>query len=209
MCCTMIERIETAGPGSKARRLVFDDGSEPRLTSAAVLRERGLKEGDTIWLEDLENALSPIEYRLAKERALRLLGYREHSAAELRGKLRDSGYPQAVAAAVTDRFVEVELVDDARFAGLWTRSRIAAGYGPRRIRRELSQRGIDADLIDRELSESFDPREELGRARAALGSHAATDRAGRERLVRRLVSKGFSLSIALRAVEGCEDVVEE
>lgn len=197
----MIERIENAGPGAKARRLVFDDDLEPRCTSAVAVRELGLQAGASVSRSAIEEALGEIEYTLAKERALRLLGYREHSSAELRRKLCDTGYPPCVSAAVTARFVEVELVDDRRFAAAWTRSRISAGYGTRRIKRELVQRGMDPDLIEDTLSELIDPDEELGRARAALGGRTATDRAGRDRLVRRLVTRGFSLSVAIGALD--------
>lgn len=203
--CAMIERIESAGPGAKARRLVFDDGLEPRCTSAVAVKELGLAAGAGVSRLEVEEALGEVEYTLAKERALRLLGYREHSAAELRRKLCDTGYPPGIAAAVTARFVEVELVDDRRFASAWARSRIASGYGARRIKQELGQRGVDPDLIEEILSELTDPGEELGRARAALRGRHATDRAGRDRLVRRLVARGFSLSVAISALDETPD----
>lgn len=200
-----LERIEIAGSGAKARRLVFDDGDEPRCTSAAAVKALGLEAGTSIDRDTVERALGEIELQLAKDRALRLLGYREHSESELAAKLRDTGYPAAVAEAVTQRFVDIELVDDRRFALAWSRSRVAAGYGVRRIRQELTQRGIAPELIDEALAEVTDPDEEVGRARAALGSRRATDRAGKDRLVRRLVSRGFSLSVALKALEADSD----
>jgi len=203
--CTLLERIETAGPGSKARRLVFDDGLDPRLTSAAAVKELHLEPGMELTRETLEDSLKQIEYTLARERALRLLGYREHSSSELRRKLLDNGYPADVAAAVTDRFVDVELVDDRRFALIWTRSRLAAGYGPRRIEQELTQRGIDPILIEETFAETVDPATEVARARDALRGRVAADRAGRDKLVRRLVSRGFSLAVALGALEVDED----
>ncbi len=93
-----LERIEIAGPGSKARRLVFDDGLDPRLTSAAAVKALGLVPEMDISREAVERSLADIEPALAKDRALRLLGYREHSAAELRRKLQDNGYPRDLAA---------------------------------------------------------------------------------------------------------------
>jgi len=102
----MLVRIEIAGPGAKARRLVFDDGGAPRETSAAAVKRLGIEEGTEVAREAVVAALSETEYGLAKERALRLLGYREHSAEELLRKLRDTGYPEAVAQAVVARFTE-------------------------------------------------------------------------------------------------------
>jgi regulatory protein len=196
-----LERIEIAGPGSKARRLVFDDGLDPRMTSAAAVKELGLVPEMDISREAVERSLSEVEPALAKDRALRLLGYREHSAAELRRKLLENGYPHDLSHAITQRYVDVELVDDRRFASSWTRSRVAAGYGSRRIKQELVQRGIDPELIDEVMADAIDPDDEVARARRALGRRAAVNRAGRDKLVRRLVSRGFSLSVALRALE--------
>ena len=203
--CSMLERIENAGPGSKARRLVFDDGLDPRCTSAAAVKELRLEAGAPIERETVEEALGRAEPALARERALKLLGYREHSSSELRRKLQDNGYPDAIAAAVTNRFVEVELVDDRRFALIWTRSRLAAGYGGRRIKQELAQRGIEPELIEEVFAETIDPSEEVARARESLRGRTATDRAGRDKLVRRLVSRGFSFAAALRALDAEDD----
>ena len=200
--CATIARIENAGPGLRARRLVFSDGSPTRTTSAAALKETGIQEGTEITPEALESELATIEPPLAKDRALRLLGYREHSSAELEHKLRDSGYPKPVAASIVARFVEVELVDDARFAGAWIRTRHCAGYGARRIRQELERKGVAPETIDAAFEESAtDGVDEFARASAALGSRQAHDRASRDKLVRRLIGRGFSLTVAIGAVD--------
>lgn len=207
--CSTLERIEIAGPGSKARRLVFDDGLDPRMTSAAAVKELGLVSEMVISREDVERSLAEVEPALAKDRALRLLGYREHSASELRRKLQDNGYPRALSDAITQRYVDVELVDDKRFAASWVRSRVSAGYGTRRIKQELAQRGVDPEVIDEAIADALDPEEEVDRARRALGGRTAPDRAGRDKLVRRLVTRGFSLSVALAALQADSDDGDE
>ena len=196
-----IVRIETAGPGAKARRLVFDDNLDPRVTSPAAVRELGLLVGASANRGAVEDALRAIEFPLAKERALLLLGYREHSSAELVRKLGDCGYPGDVARAVADRLTEVELVDDGRFAHAWARSRLSCGYGPRRIRQELVQRGVDSALVDDALAEAVEAESEAALARKALRGRTPTDPRGRERLLRRLVGRGFSMSAALSALD--------
>ena len=138
-----IARIEDAGPDRKARRLTFEDGIEPRITSASVVKELGLEEGLSIDADVLEASLAEVELLLAKERALRLLGYRERSRAELVRKLCDSGYPEAIASQVAERFAEIELLDDERFAAVWVRTRNAAGFGARRIASELAEKGLE------------------------------------------------------------------
>lgn len=197
---TGIARIETAGPERRARRIVFDDGAEPRITSAAVVKSLGLEVGVSVDPTTLEQALHGCEYDLAKERALQLLGYRERSSAELVLKLDNTGYPHDISVAVMRRFVEVELVDDTRFASVWVRSRRAAGYGARRIARELHEKGVDGQLVEAVLEQGGEGADQLQAARAALRGRVPRDRAEYNRLVRRLVSRGFELSVALEAV---------
>ena len=194
-------RIEDAGPDRKARRLVFDDGSEPRLTSAAAVKTLGLVEGDEISSPDAETALLQVEPSLAKERALQLLGYRDRSSVELARKLGDSGYQQDAVRPIVERFIELGLVDDKRFAEAWVRTRVASGYGSRRIARELAKKGVAASIAETALHTECPEEQRLNMAVRALRGSVGSDRKARDRLVRRLVAKGYELGIALQAVD--------
>jgi len=199
-----IDRIETAGPDRRARRLVLSDGVDPRLTSASVLTELGLEAGDTIDLPELEAVLGEAEGRHAQDRAIRVLGYRDRSRRELDKRLADDGYPSQVRDRVIGRMVELNLVDDERFAATWARSRAAAGIGSRRIASELNQRGVDPALTAKAIEE-LDCGDELDRAVAALRGRSASTPKERERLIRRLVTRGFGLSTAIAAVDSPAD----
>jgi len=205
-----IIRIESAGPERRARRLVFDQGLEPRETSAAALKALGLVEGVAVDSQRLEADLQAIEGDLAKVRALQLLGYRERCEAELTRKLIATGYSSAIARSVVQRYVEVELVDDRRFATAFARIRVAAGYGDRRIARELADKGVPEELALEALEGLHESGDEAARARRALRGRVARDRREADKLVRRLVSRGFSVSVALQALEvDTEDVSNE
>ncbi len=205
--CPQIVRIEDAGPDRKARRLVFDDGAEPRLTSAHAVKALRLEVGVDVAPEALESSLAEVEFPLAKERALLLLGYRDRSRAELVRKLRDSGYSASIAEQVAQRFVEIELVDDERFTAAWVRTRTCAGYGARRISQELAEKGIAPETISAALEPISAGDEQLELARMSLRGRTAGDRKERDKLVRRLVSRGFTFQIALQATE--ENVRDE
>ena len=198
--CAHLLRIEKAGPGLRARRLVFDDDDAPRTTSSAALKVLELEEGTEVDRGVLEEALTEIELPLAKDAAIRLLGYRERSTHELVSRLRDAGYPASVARAVATRFAEIELVDDARFARAWAASRAAAGRGKRRIAQELASKGIPDEIAEQALGEVFAGDDEVARARSALRGAVPKTRADRDRLLRRLIGRGFDFQTALRAV---------
>jgi len=86
-----------------------------------------------------------------KQTALRLLAAREHSAMELRHKLLARGGGEARVERVLADLAAHGLLSNARFTARYVEERMAKGFGPLRIRAELGQRGIDADLIDAHL----------------------------------------------------------
>jgi len=196
-----ITSVEHAGPDNRARRLVFDEGAHSRLTAACVVKDLSLESGQIHEPDSLASKLDEAERRLAKERVLRILGYRERSAAEVSRRLLDDGYPPDVARDMTARFTELGLIDDCRFAAAYSRSRLAAGFGARRIASELKQRGIGPEIADNALREAMDGTDELDRAIAALRGRVPRDRRERERLLRHLLSKGFDLPVALAALD--------
>jgi regulatory protein len=70
------------------------------------------------------------------------LARREHSQEELRLKLSQRGFSERLINEVIGELRDENLQSDARFAEVFTRSRVAKGYGVYRIRQELRQRGI-------------------------------------------------------------------
>jgi len=79
---------------------------------------------------------------------LRLLARREHSQRELLEKLALRGFSQDEATPIIAKIAEQNWQNDARFAEVFVRQRIANGYGPLRIRYELQQRGVAAVDLD-------------------------------------------------------------
>jgi len=80
-------------------------------------------------------------------RALYLLSRREHSVKELREKLKRKGAEEEIIEQVIERLLEEDWLNEGRFAESFTRSRVAKGLGPYRIRRELQERGVTGQDI--------------------------------------------------------------
>ncbi|MCL7462295.1 recombination regulator RecX [Pseudomonas sp. NW5] len=94
---------------------------------------------------------SPAAIRRA---AMDLLARREYGRAELARKLRQRGAEAALIEPELERLSEEGLLSDARFLEVFVRSRAAAGYGPRRIRDELQQRGLPQGEIAQALEQA-------------------------------------------------------
>jgi regulatory protein len=191
--------IASVGPDLRARRLLFEDGTE-RTTAAAVVRSLCLEEGSVLDTRCIDEELAGAEAEQARERALRLIGYRERSASEVRTRLVDDGYPTAIASRVVSRLQELQLIDDVRFADMWVRGRSSAGYGQRRIRRELAEKGVAEEVVN-DLLSGLSEDEELDRALRSLRSRSIGSRAEREKAIRSLLGKGFDMRTALAAVD--------
>lgn len=91
-------------------------------------------------------------------RAMNLLAMREHSYAELTDKLVQKGFDKIQVDDVVWRLREENLQSDERYTEAYVRARAARGFGPIKIRLELSARGV-SDAIVRthfaSLPESF------------------------------------------------------
>jgi len=138
-----------------------------------------------------------------RDRALRLLGRREHSAADLVSKLRVRGFDAGVAEAVVARLGAEGAQCDARFAESYARTSSAGGHGPVYIRHKMRGRGVADSVVERALA-AYDSAW-CGIAAAALRKkfHApAADAAERQKRFRFLHGRGFTPQQIAAALRG-------
>jgi len=84
---------------------------------------------------------------IVRKKALAMLARREHSNAELRGKLAAKGFPEEMINTALSGLGREGWLSDDRFIESFIRARAERGYGPVRIRAELRERGIDDGAI--------------------------------------------------------------
>lgn len=143
--------------------------------------------------------------------ALRLLAVRPRTVGELTKRLRGKGFPILDIARVIDELREQELVDDMRFAEMLIEHTTARKpVGRRLLQWKLRNAMLSPELIDEALARWFPPERESVLAQRALQEKLAElkrrrpESSGedlRNRLARFLLARGFSTSIARRAVE--------
>lgn len=78
----------------------------------------------------------------ALDTAVRMLARREHSAFELRRKLKQKAFDDADIEDALEHLHQDGLQSDSRFAEAYVHMRIGKGYGPLRIALELKERGV-------------------------------------------------------------------
>lgn len=95
--------------------------------------------------------------------AVRILNYRFNSVVELRRKLSVKKFERATIDSTIERLRREKWLDDARFAGAFTRTRSLKNIGPQRIRRELIAAGVEDDVAAEAVRANIDAeREEEG-----------------------------------------------
>jgi len=105
----------------------------------------------------------------ALKRALKFLGYRSRSEAEIRTKLTHCGFTNKTTETTLEKLRSLNLVNDEAFARDWASGRVRSrGYGPLRVDMELRRKGIPRPLIGTILKETFREEESKERAKTLL-----------------------------------------
>jgi len=134
-----------------------------------------------------------------KGRALRLLGAREHSRAELERKLAAHEEEPGSLARTLDELQAKGFLNEQRVVESLVHRR-AARLGTSRIRQELSSRGQDA--VEQLRATELDRAREVWRKK--FGTPPA-DAAERAKQMRFLAGRGFAGDVIRRVVGGEED----
>lgn len=169
--------------------IALSNGEEIASTLAVVADLRlycgqELEEGR---LEEIRNASA---LALLKGKALEILSRRPLSARELNDKLLQKGADPKSAAACVRWLLDQRLLDDESYAGAVVRHYAAKGYGPGRIRQELSRRGVPRDYWDEALGQRPDNTEKIDKLIAAR-LHDPDDRDEVRKVTAALFRRGF------------------
>jgi regulatory protein len=155
-----------------------------------------------------------LDEKAARLTAGDLLSRHAWTQRELSARLRRRGAPADVAASVVADLTARGYLDDAAFARQWVLTRAPRGYGAARLRAELRQRGVTAQLIDAALA-LLDGEAAIAEARAVARrrmpafKRISPDKAG-TRLRDHLVRRGYSASVVSRVLrESLGQVIED
>lgn len=136
--------------------------------------------------------VDPLDARAARATALDRLSRRDHSAEELRQKLRGEGYDATLIDALIEQLRAEKLLDDGRYLENFVAYHAARGQGPNRIRMGLRSLGLSGAQVETALDAYPDWGIQLKRAREKkFGTSLPTNYADRQRQARFLAYRGF------------------
>lgn len=129
----------------------------------------GLFVGQHLTSDLVRNLREDSAYQKALAQALRFLGYRARSEAEIAQRLKEWEVDSGIASRVLSRLRQLRLLDDRAFAEWWVESRgRQSPRSSRAMRDELRRKGVNDEAIDAALAE-LDENETLFRLALARG----------------------------------------
>ena len=210
-----ITDITPRGSGGRRERKVTIDGERILTITEETFLRFGLFDGQAMDPERLQEVELADGGSRAMTEAHRLIDHRMRTRRELAVKLKSRGRTDEVIDQVLDRLEHAGLIDDGRFARLWIDERLRRRpAGLSLLRRELRQKGIDAEVVDTALEESASREGETERAYEALRRqsyrYARLDRdAAHRRMVAFLGRRGFGQAVIYQVVHRVLDEIEE
>ena len=145
--------VTAVEPRRKSLSALYIDGEFAMKLDTMTLMENHIKPGVELTDEQLHSLIQKSDARRAKERALYLITYRDHSKKELTDKIRRTCSADAAEQAA-QKMEELGLVNDEEFARKYANELLHKKHmAPRAIQYKLREKGITAETISIILEE--------------------------------------------------------
>lgn len=154
--------ITAIEPRKKSMSALYIDGEFVMNLDSRTLIENRFDVGREIDDEDLYEIIKLSNERRAKEKALWMISYRDHSKKELKDKIRRTCDEDSAQKAV-ERMEELGLVNDENYARRYAQQLLFTKHMSKNgAFQSLVQKGIDKELASRILDEiTVDSREHI------------------------------------------------
>ena len=154
-----------------------------------MLKERPYRSGMAFDRSSFDAFLIDRSYSYALEKAIRLLAARSRTEKEIEISLRQNAYPEITIARVMERLLKAHYLNDSEFAANWAASRSTKGIAQEEIDTALEALE-EADIIASAIKVA---------EKAARGKDLSS-REDQQKVIAALVRRGYSFSVARRAL---------
>src|SRR5437588_3991311 len=173
--------------------------------SALIVLQMGLRVGQELSPDQLEQLHEEEALQQASNRALNFLSFRPRSREEVRRYLRKKETPPELIDAVMQRLDDLNLINDQSFTEFWVESHERSNpKGAQALKNELRMKGVKRELVDELVTDEQDEERALraGCKKAAmLARQSEMDfKTFRARLGPFLQRRGFSYEVSTHAV---------
>lgn len=134
------------------KTLIFDDGSVFGISEDVFISHKfeiGSEISEDLFNETINDELKNKAYNSA----LRLLGYRMRSCAEMKRRLLEKKYPKNIINEIIDKLLKIEYLNDAEFAEAFAHDKVKSKkIGPITLRMEFIPHKIDSDILEKTIN---------------------------------------------------------
>lgn len=195
---------------NKERVNVFLDGEYAFAVPLNVALT--LKKGQRLSAAEVEEFRRDGETDLAYQRAVRYVGMRPRSTAEIVAYLRRKEVDETIAEVVVQRLHDQGYLDDEAFARFWVDNRNRfRPRGAQALRHELRQKGVERETIEATLEEQDEESAAWAAVESKLDRWAGLDKFEFEqKLMAFLARRGFRFDVCRRtAALAWQQLLEE
>lgn len=174
-----------------------------------VLVQFQLTKGKVLEDWSIDEMIFEDEVRKAFNRALHFLGFRMRSEFEVKKKLLNAEFGEAVVLEAIQKLKTLGFLNDETFSqALLNTQKVSGKKGPKSIRQELQKKGIDRDL-QKEVLSSYTEKEQLTNAVELAEKVIRTERGKtpfqlKQKIQDTLLRKGYGFDIIGQAMEEVE-----
>lgn len=180
-------------PAKKGLSSLYIDGEFALKLDTEVLIKNRIDIGAQIDDDTLHDVIQQSNLKRAKDKALWLISYRDHSKKELIDKVSKTSSKEAAVMAA-DRLEELGLINDEAFARRYANELInSKRLSPSACKRKLIEKGIDRDLISDILDQTdVDIYENIKALINKKYIKSLGDEKGRRKAINGLLRAGYS-----------------
>jgi len=190
---------------------VFIDGDYAFSLDEVDALVMGIKPGLEVEREKLGEMVFASKFAKAKNTALKLISRKTVCRKMVVDLLLEKGFDEEITDAVCTEFESLGYIDDYNYASLFLEYAMEKMWGERKIRYELSNKGISKDIIEEVLSEAtFVDSESL--SKIIIEKYRGldfTDIKVKQKIQRFFVLRGFDFSDINEAINICITIEDE
>lgn len=180
------------------------DGAYWTILDVEVIADFHLKKGMEVTEELQAEVQRAADYRRGKERALYLLGYRDHCRKDLVGKL-SKNIDRELAEEIADKMEELGFLDDRKYAEKLARHLILVKKrGERRALQEMALKGIDRGVAQEAVALVEPDKNLLQELIERKYLRYLEDEKGRNKVIAALMRLGHDYGDIVKAVDEAE-----
>ena len=184
------------------------DGQPAFVLYKGELSRYHIQKDEELPEEIYEELVGQVLTKRAKLRAMHLLEKMDRTRAELKKKLEQSGYPTKAVEEALEYVESFHYIDDVRYAARYIEFQ-KSKKGKARLKMELLQKGISAEIVARvleEAEEQMDTKETIRRMfQSKRKGEGPLEEKEKQRLYGFFMRKGFSSSEILSVFREISD----